>query len=245
VSARPGYSRALVKLSGNAFVGVGKMGIGEEEVRYITTEVSDALKACPELAVVVGGGNIMRGASFCAEGKGRLRADSAGMLATIVNALVLQDGLANAGVETRVYSGLPVPDAAAPFDYEQAREDLQDGRVVLLAGGTGNPLFTTDTAAALRAIQLGAEVVLKATRVEGVHSADPEKNQETKFFSHLSCEEVLARRLEVMDLCAVSLCMKQNLPVRVLNYRTPGNIRRALAGESIGTLIGNERHGHG
>lgn len=241
----PGYSRALLKLSGNAFAAVGKSGVGEAEVDYITTEVCDALEVCPELAVVVGGGNIMRGANFCPRGTGRLRADNAGMLATLVNALVLEDSLENRGIPAVIYSGLAVPDAVPAFDFEEARADLERGHVVILAGGTGNPLFTTDTAAGLRGIQLGVEIVLKATRVEGVFSADPETDEDAEFFSHLSCREVLARRLGVMDLCAISLCMEHDLPVRVFNYRVAGNIRRALAGESIGTLIGNPRHGHG
>ena len=187
----------------------------------------------------------MRGASFCPTGKGRLRADHAGMLATAVNALMLQDCLVTGGIPTAVYSGLTVPDVIPGFNSDAARSDLDQGKVVILAGGTGNPLFTTDTAAALRGIQLGVKLVLKATRVDGVYSADPETNAEAEFYAHLSYTEVLRRRLGVMDLCAVSLCMEHDLPVRVFNYQDAGNIRKVLAGQAIGTLIGNKDHGSG
>jgi len=240
-----GYTRALLKLSGDAFGGAGVEVFDEGQITYIADELRAARQVCPQLALVVGGGNIMRGAQFRAHGPGRLRADYAGMTATVVNALVLQDGLERADIPSRVYSALPVTGAAEPFDADRCRGDLDQGRVVILAGGTGNPLFTTDTAAALRAIQVGASLLLKATRVDGVFSADPEKDPDAEFFEHLEYEQVLERRLGVMDLCAVSLCMQHRLPVRVINYREAGNIRRALAGESIGTLIGNAGNGHG
>lgn len=239
------YSRALLKLSGSALGPDGGMGIDSEQVEYIAQEVLSAGRVCPELAIVVGGGNIMRGANFCPEGKGRLRADHAGMLATMVNALVLQDALENKGTEVSVYSGLGVEEAIPPFDSELARADLANGKIVILAGGTGNPLFTTDTAAALRGIQLGVEVVLKATRVEGVFSSDPETSDTAEFFERLAYEDVLSRRLGVMDLCAISLCMEHGVPVRVFNYETQDNIQRALAGQQIGTLIGTQDYGHG
>ncbi|MFP4028610.1 MAG: uridine monophosphate kinase [Candidatus Brocadiia bacterium] len=234
------YSRALVKISGGAFGREGASGFDREQLNYVCGEIKDGLEVCPELAVVVGGGNIMRGASFQSGGPGRLRADSAGMLATIVNGLIVKDCFLQQGVEVALYSALPVPEIAPGFDRDSCDTDLKGGKIVLLAGGTGNPLFTTDTAAALRAVQLEAEVVLKATRVDGVYSADPEVDNDATFYEHLQYDRVLADRLGVIDLCAVSLCMEHSLPVRVFNYKTPGNLRRALAGESVGTLIGEK-----
>ncbi len=239
------HEQALLKLSGSALGPEGAMGIDEEQVEYISSEIVSAREVCSRLAVVIGGGNIMRGASFCPDGEGRLRADHAGMLATSVNALVLQDSLEARGITTAIYSGLAVEEAIPPFEREKAREDLHAQRVVILSGGTGNPLFTTDTAAALRGIQLGVDVVLKATRVDGVFSSDPEQSDDAEFFDRLGYHEVLSRRLGVMDLCAVSLCMEHAMPVRVFNYKQKDNIRRALAGQNIGTLIGTESHGYG
>ncbi len=235
---REGYSRALIKLSGDAFAPQGAGGFDEAQAAYITDELLKGHEICSELAVVVGGGNIIRGARFRPSGPARLRADYAGMVATIINALLLEDHLLQAGVACRLYSALPLADVAAPFAAESAREELRRGVVVILAGGTGNPLFTTDTAAALRAVQLDAQILLKATRVDGVYSADPEHQADAELFSRLTYEEVLNRKLKVMDLGAVSLCMEHSLPVRVFNYKVAGNIRRALQGEPVGTLIG-------
>jgi uridylate kinase len=165
------------------------------------------------------------------------------MVATFVNAIVLHDALEQSGLHASVYSALPMPPTAPAFDPATCRADLAAGRIAILAGGTGNPLFTTDSAAALRGVQLEAQIVLKATRVDGVYSGDPEKDPNAKFLAHLSYAEVLERRLGVMDLGAIALCMEHNLPVRVFNYGVAGNIRRALAGELIGTLIGNADHG--
>lgn len=232
------YTRALLKLSGNAFGPDQGGGLDEEQIDFIAAELAQGYRACPQLAVVVGGGNIMRGAKFRPRGPDRIRADHAGMIATIVNALVLQDALLHAAVTCRVYSALPVAGVAAPFSVEQCGADLDENRVVILAGGTGNPLFTTDTAAALRAVQLGAQIMFKATRVEGVYSADPELDAGAQLHERLAYEDVLKGQLGVMDIGAVSLCMEHGLPVRVFNYRTKGNIRRALLGEPVGTLIG-------
>ncbi len=239
-----GYNRALLKLSGAAFAPAGGRGFGEEQLAYLARELGAAREVCAELAVVTGGGNILQGAKFRAGGPGRVRSDYAGMVATIVNALLLQESLEQAGIPSRVYSALPVAQVAAPFGVESCLADLRQGRIVILAGGTGEPLFTTDTAAALRAVELGAEILLKATRVDGVYSADPEEDEEAELYSRLGYQEVIERRLGVMDLCAVSLCMEHGLPVRVLNYMVEGGIRRALAGESIGTLIGDPQDGH-
>lgn len=239
------HDRALLKLSGSALGPDTGMGIDEQQVGYISAEVEAGLEVCPQIAIVIGGGNIMRGASFCAEGRGRLRADHAGMLATSVNALVLQDSLESRDIPTTVYSGLPVEGVIAPFDSDRARSDLDSGNVVILSGGTGNPLFTTDTAAALRGVQLGVDIVLKATRVDGVFSSDPERSDDAEFFDQLGYKEVLSRQLGIMDLCAISLCMEHMMPLRVFNYKRERNIRRTLNGEAIGTLIGIQNHGHG
>ncbi len=235
---RGGYRRALLKLSGAAFAPAEGKGFDEGQVSYIARELAAGYQVCHELALVIGGGNILRGARLRPEGANRLLADYAGMIATVLNALVLQDGLRELGVPCRLYSALPVPPVAVAVDAERCRGDLSEGRVVILAGGTGNPLFTTDTAAALRGVELEVEIVLKATRVDGVYSADPEKHPDARLFSRLTYCDVLNRALGAMDLCAVSLCMEHRLPVRVFNYRVEGNMRRALAGEPVGTLIG-------
>lgn len=239
-----GYERALVKLSGEAFKSEDGGCLDDEALCYAAGELAEAARTGRQLAVVVGAGNIVRGAQFRPSGRARLRADYAGILGTVINGLFLQDFLERNGVETALYSGLSCPAAARDFDADGARRDLGHERVVILAGGTGNPLFTTDTAAALRAVQLGAQVLLKATRVRGVFSADPERDEGAEFFEQLSYGQVLERRLGVMDLCAVSLCMEHALPVRVFNYGLEGNLRRVLAGEPIGTLIGQSPHGH-
>ena len=238
------YVRALLKLSGDAFAPEGAKGIDERQVAYITQEVVRGHEVCPALAIVVGGGNILRGAQFRPEGAARIRADYAGMAATLINALVLQDSLESASAPCRLYSALPVGGAAEAFHVEHCRADLDEGRIVILAGGTGSPLFTTDTAAALRAIQLGAQVLLKASRVHGIHSADPERQADAELFRCLTYEEVIRRGLAVMDLCAVAFCMEHRLPVRVFNFKVKGNIRRALMGKLVGTLVGSQEDVH-
>jgi len=237
MKSRGKYRRALLKLSGEALAAEGTRGFDEGQIAWLVGELASAHRVCRELAIVVGGGNIMRGAKFRPSGVGRIRADYAGMVATVVNALALQDGLERADIPCAVYSALPVEGVAQPFCLDSCLADLSRGRVLILAGGTGNPLFTTDTAAALRAIELQSEALLKATRVDGVYSADPERTRRAKLFKRLRYDEVLARELGVMDLCAVSLCMEHSLPVRVFNYKVKGNIRRALMGQDIGTLI--------
>lgn len=233
------YERALLKLSGNALADKGAAGIDDDAVRFIARQIAQAHQVCPQLAIVIGGGNILRGAAFRPDGPQRIRADYAGMIATMVNALVLQDGLEQAGVGVVTYGALPVGEVIKPFGEDACRCDLQAGRVVILSGGTGNPLFTTDTGAALRAVQLGCEVMLKATRVDGVYNADPEKDPSAELHDRLSYQDVLTRRLAVMDMCAVSMCREHSLPVQVFNYKVEGNVRRALQGESIGTMIGD------
>jgi len=239
-----GARRAVLKLSGGAFCRAGSEAIDEQQVDYVARELKSGLEACAELAVVVGGGNIMRGADTCQRGVRRVHADQCGMLATIINALMLKDHLQRLEVACSVFSAVPVEGFVDAFAVEHCLSHLAAGRLVLLAGGTGSPFFTTDTAAALRAIELGADIMLKGTRVDGVYEADPEKEKEAEFFARLSFQEVISRRLGVMDLTAVAMCLEHGLPVRVFNYSVRGNIRRALRGESVGTIIQSAKDGN-
>jgi len=236
----PAPRRVLLKLSGAAFAGGGQAPFDEKSIGFIAAELASAHQACGQMAVVLGGGNIIRGARFAPSGPERITADYAGMLATVINALVLRSRLAELGVSAVHYGAFPVVRMIEVFEPERAAADLAAGRIVLLAGGTGNPFFTTDTAAALRGMEVGADLMLKATRVEGVYSADPEKDPTARLFKTISYRQVLDLRLGVMDLAAVSLCMQRGLAVRVFNYSVPGNIRRAVAGEPVGTLIGSD-----
>ncbi len=236
--------RVLLKLSGNVFGGRQGHPFDSEALYYIAAEIEAARRGGPQMAIVVGAGNVIRGASFCPAGPGRLRADYAGMLATAVNALVLRQSLERRGLPTAHYGAFQVARMMEVFEPERCVRDLEQDRIVILAGGTGCPLFTTDTAAALRAVEIGADLLLKATRVEGVYSADPETSGEVELYRETSYSRVLERRLAVMDLAAVSLCMEHNLPVRVFNYAVEGNIRRAAAGEPVGTVIGSAENGY-
>jgi uridylate kinase len=230
--------RVLLKLSGNTFAQAGRAVFDEEAIAYIAAELKAAAHAPAQIAVVVGGGNIIRGAQFCAVGPGRINADYAGMLATVINTLVLRDRLQSLGVAVAHYCAFPVHRIVETFEPGRCIADLEARKIVLLAGGTGNPMLTTDTAAALRAVEIGAGLVLKATRVDGVYSADPEGDPQAKLFERISFQEVLARKLKVADLTAVSFCLEHSLPMRVFNYAVQGNIARAVAGEPVGTLIG-------
>ena len=236
MSSGTAYNRALLKLSGDALGGESGC-FDETQLDFVAEQTASAYERCSQLGIVIGGGNIMRGRNFSDSGPRRLRADHAGMLATVVNALVFEDALEQVGVPSQVFSALPTTSQAREFDARACRQELSAQQVVILAGGTGNPLFTTDTAAALRAVQLEAEVLLKATRVKGVFSQDPEQEKSAQFFPHLSYQEILAKRLGVMDLCAVSLCMEHGIPVQVFDFAGDGNLRRAVSGESVGTLI--------
>jgi uridylate kinase len=229
--------RVLLKLSGSALSGAGGSPFDERAIAYIVSELIDAQAGGVQVAVVVGGGNILRGARFSAAGLGRLRADYAGMMATFINALMLRQSLETMGARVSHYGAFAVPRVADAFEPQRCAADLQGGKLVLLAGGTGCPLFTTDTAAALRAAEIGAGLVLKATRVDGIYSADPETTPDAKLIKRVSCAEVLERRLGVMDLTAVSFCLEHGLPVRVFNYAVKGNVRRAVMGEPVGTLM--------
>lgn len=230
--------RVLLKLSGEAFADPEiKYGIDPATVRRVAAEVADAISQGVEVAIVVGGGNIFRGVSSAAAGMDQASADYMGMLATVINALALRDALEKADVETRVQSAITMQQLAEPYIRLRAIRHLEKGRVVIFAAGTGNPFFTTDTTAALRAAEIGADVVLKATMVDGVYDSDPRTNPDAEFIHEIGYMEVLARDLNVMDLTAVTLCKENNLPIRVFNLREPGNITKVVVGADLGTLV--------
>jgi uridylate kinase len=237
VNITPKYKRALLKLSGEAFADPQHgLGIDPRIVASIARQIADARNLGVGLGIVVGGGNIVRGLSASAQGIDRTTADYMGMLATVINALALQDALEKEGVQTRVQSAIWMQELAEPYIRRRAVRHLEKERVVIFAGGTGNPYFSTDTSAALRALEIGAEVILKATRVEGVFDSDPELNADAQMFHSVSYIEVLNRSLKVMDSTAVSLCMDNRLPIIVFNLKS-GNIVRVLSGEEVGTLV--------
>ena len=231
------YPRALVKLSGESLAGEQGFGIEPGVVAKLTDEIGEVHAAGVHLGLVVGGGNIVRGTKASEQGMDRVSADYMGMLATVINALALQDALERAGVETRVMTAIRMEQLAEPYIRRRALRHLEKGRVVLFAGGTGNPYFSTDTAAVLRAIEMDADVILKATRVDGVYTADPEIDPDAELLTDLTYRDVLNRELKVMDAAAISLCRENDLPVMVLNIREKGAILAALRGERIGTLV--------
>ena len=233
----PKYKRVLLKISGEAFCKEGSRGIDIDELKSIARQIQEATSAGTQVAVVVGGGNIIRGGEISKRGIAQATGDSMGMLATVINALGLQDVLENRKLTTRVLSAISVHSLAEPYIRRRAVRHLEKGRVVILAAGTGNPHFTTDTAAALRATELGCEVLLKASKVDGVYTDDPHKNPKAKKIDRLTYLDVLNRRLGVMDVTAISMCMEHGLPIIVFNLRRDGNIVKAVRGESIGTLI--------
>lgn len=235
--ARKAYKRVLLKISGETFGGKSGDGLDVEEISSIASQIKKAADSATQIAVVVGGGNFIRGGEYEKVGINRVTADQMGMLATTINALALQDAVEKQGRETRVLSAIEMRSIAEPFIRRRAVRHLEKGRIVILAGGTGNPYFTTDTTAALRASELACELVMKATKVDGVYSADPMKDKKAKLYKTLSYMEVIQQRLKVMDTTAISLCMENELPILVFNMRTPGNIERAVRGEEIGTLI--------
>ena len=231
------YPRALVKLSGESLAGDQGFGIAPEVVDRLVLEVETVYDAGVRLGLVVGGGNIVRGTEASQRGMDRVSADYMGMLATVINALALQDALERHGVESRVMTAIRMEQLAEPYIRRRALRHLEKGRVVIFAGGTGNPYFSTDTAAVLRAIEMNADVILKATKVDGVYSADPVHDPDARFLPDLTFKEVINEELGVMDAAAVSLCRDNELPVIVLNIRTSGAILGALRGERIGTLV--------
>ena len=234
---KPVYKRIVLKLSGEALQGSLSYGIDPKVATSIANQVKEVRELGVEAACVIGAGNIFRGVPAARAGMDRATADYIGMLATIINSLALQDALEKQGVPTRVQSAIEIHQLAEPYIRRRAVRHLEKGRVVIFAGGTGNPYFTTDTAAALRAIEIGADSILKATKVDGVYDRDPEKDRRAKKFTQLSYMEVLKRRLEVMDSTAISLCMDNHLPIVVFNLTQRGNIRRVVMGERIGTRV--------
>jgi uridylate kinase len=236
LQAAPKFKRALLKLSGEAFAGQGDFGIDPRTVASIARQIADVKDLGTALGIVVGGGNIIRGLSASAQGTDRTTADYMGMLATVINALALQDALEKEGVQTRVQTAIWMQELAEPYIRRRAIRHLEKGRVVIFAGGTGNPYFSTDTSAALRALEIGAEVILKGTKVDGVYDSDPMVNADAKLFHSLSYIEVLNLGLKVMDSTAISLCMDNRLPIVVFNLKAP-NVVRVLAGEDVGTLV--------
>ena len=231
------YGRILLKLSGEALLGSRPYGVDPETCGYIAGQVRTVRDRGVEVAVVVGGGNIFRGLAAAAKGMDRATADYMGMLATVMNGLALQDAMDSAGVETRVMTAIGMDEVAEPYIRRRAVRHLEKGRVVILAAGTGNPYFTTDTAAALRAVEIGAEILLKATKVDGVYSADPAIHPDAQRHDELTYTEVLAKRLAALDSTAVSLCMDNELPILVFDINGRDNISRAALGEPVGTLI--------
>ncbi|NQT06548.1 MAG: UMP kinase [Candidatus Omnitrophica bacterium] len=234
---RPKYKRIVLKLSGEAFQGKLPYGIDTQTVCSIAQQVKKVKKLGLDVAVVVGGGNIFRGMSGTNKGIDRSTADYMGMLATVINGLALQDALEKINVVTRVLTAIEMQELAEPYIKRRVTRHLEKNRVVIFVGGTGNPYFTTDTTAALRAVEIGAEVVLKATKVDGVYSSDPIKNKNARKFSELKYIDVLKRSLKVMDATAISLCMDNKLPLVVFNLTRPGNIEKVVMGEKIGTTI--------
>ena len=236
----PVYKRILLKLSGEALMGDQKYGLSPEVVARLADEIRDVHNLGVEIAVVVGGGNIIRGVSAAAQGIDRVAGDHMGLLATVINGLALQDALEKRAVRTRLQSAVEVRQIAEPFIRRRAIRHLEKGRVVLFAGGTGNPFFTTDSAAALRANEIKAEILLKATRVDGVYDANPEVDREAKFLKTVSYRQALERGLGVMDAAAIALCMDNHIPIKVFNLRVKGNIERVVKGEDIGSLVSAE-----
>jgi uridylate kinase len=234
----PVYKRVLLKISGEGFCPEGGFGIEANELESIARECVDVAKMGVQLALVVGGGNFIRGATFAEDGHiPRATADYMGMLATVLNAVALQETMERFGQPTRVMSAISIMSVAEPFIRRRAVRHLEKGRCVILAAGTGNPFFTTDTCAALRATEIGADVLLKATKVDGIYSADPKKDSSARLFQDITYETVLSDRLRVMDLTAITLAMERKIPLVVFNLKVPGNIARVVRGERVGTKI--------
>ena len=233
----PVFKRILLKLSGEALMGDQSFGIERKIIHQISEEIKDVKTLGVEIAIVIGGGNIFRGLGVSASGMDRVTADHMGMLATVINSLAMQDALEKVGLFTRVMSAVKMEQMAEPFIRRRAIRHLQKGRIVIFAAGTGNPYFTTDTAASLRAIEIEADVILKGTRVDGIYDSDPEKNKDAFKFDKISYMEVVKKGLNVMDTTAVTLCMENKLPIMVFNLKTHGNLKRIVLGENIGSRV--------
>lgn len=239
---KPKYKRVLLKLSGESLMGDQPFGVDPKVIESVASEIKDAQELGVEIAIVIGGGNIFRGLAASAEGMDRVTADYMGMLATVINALSLQDALEKKGVMTRVLSAIEMKELAESYIKRRAERHLQKGRVVIFAAGTGNPYFTTDTAASLRAMEIHADVIIKGTKVDGVYDKDPVKHKDAVLYDRLTYFDVLRDSLAVMDTTAISLCMDNNLPIIVFNVKKSGNIVRVLKGEKVGTLVAAENY---
>ncbi len=231
------YKRVLIKMSGEALAGGGGFGIDTEILKSIASEIKEVAKKDTQIGIVFGGGNIFRGIKGATSGMDRASADYMGMLATVLNCLAMQDALENMGVYTRVQSAIEMQELAEPYIRRKAVRHLEKGRVVIFGAGTGNPYFSTDTAAALRAMEIGSEVVLKATRVDGIYDADPQKSPKAKMFATLNYLDVLQKGLKVMDSTAISLCMDNHLPIIVFNILKKGTLKKVIKGDDVGTIV--------
>ena len=234
---KPAYKRILLKLSGEALMGEGEYGIDPGVIRAMAGDIAAVVRGGVQVGLVIGGGNIFRGAGLAARGMDRVTGDHMGMLATVINALAMQDVLQGMGLPTRVMSALSMEQVCESYVKRRAVERLAAGEIVIFAAGTGNPFFTTDSAASLRAIEIGADLMLKATKVDGVYNADPMKDPSATRYERLSFDEAIERRLAVMDTTALVLCRDQHMPVRVFNMHQPGNLARIIQGEDVGTLV--------
>ncbi len=232
------YRRILLKLSGEALMGEQSFGIDSERLNAYATEIKEVVEKGVQVAIVIGGGNIFRGMQGAAQGMDRVQGDYMGMLATVINSLSIQGALEGMGVSTRLLGGIAIDPIAEAMSRKRAQEYLIDGKVVIISGGTGNPFFTTDSAAALRAIEIEADVILKGTRVDGVYTADPEKDPKAVKYDTISFEDAYEKKLSIMDLTAFTLCQENKLPIYVFDMNTKGNLDRVINGENIGTLVG-------
>ncbi|BCS54687.1 UMP kinase [Geobacter sp. SVR] len=238
--SRPSFTRVLLKLSGESLAGEQGYGIDPHTINAIASEIRDVVNQGVQLALVIGGGNIFRGLAASSKGMDRASADYMGMLATMINSLAMQDALEKVGVATRVQSAIAMQEVAEPYIRRRAMRHLEKGRVVIFGAGTGNPYFTTDTAASLRAMEINAQVILKGTKVDGVYSSDPKKDPTAVRYSELTYIDVLNKGLQVMDATATSLCMDNKLPIIIFDLTTEGNIKKVISGETIGTIVQGE-----
>ncbi len=234
------YSRILLKLSGESLMGTRGYGIDPERLGAYARQVKEISEAGVQVAIVIGGGNIFRGLSGAAQGTDRVKGDQMGMLATVINSLALSSALENIGCRSQVYTAVNMFPIGKPYSSAEVKQYISDGGVAILSGGTGNPYFTTDTGAALRAVEINAEIMLKGTRVDGIYTADPEKDKAAVKFTHITYSEIMERNLKVMDLTATALCKENNMPIYVFDMDTEGNLMRMLSGEDIGTLVNND-----
>jgi len=233
------YSRILLKLSGEALSGKGNHGISDSVLEEYANQIMDIVKSGCEVAIVIGGGNIFRGLSGTKSGFDRVKGDQMGMLATVINSLALENVISRLGGKAKVFTSIRMEPVGELYSRDKVLEAMKDKTICIVSGGTGNPFFTTDTAAALRAVEIGADVLLKGTRVDGVYTSDPEKDSKAEKFNNISFEEVLNRKLKVMDLTAFTMCRENSLPVIVFNMNQPGNLIKVVNGDNIGTLVSN------